>query len=402
MRKFIKNTFILSVPQLVSLAITLVTFPIILASLRPEDYGLFQFVLVIQVWLNALSAEYSVTGSQRGLARGTDGTFIFSLLYRLKFVIPLGILTLIFGGFFYFFGQIEFSIILFLMGFYFIIGYLPEVSYNSVFIAKKQFKSFSFWKSIDSIIIPIVSAITAYSTGSILMYALVHFTTTSLVGWAGLIYAVKKNNLWREYKNNNIDYSVSTYGLKLIPSAISVQASNKVADFIIGPFFGFASLALYSVANSLETRSRSLIKVIQLLIYPEFAKKEWPDLKKIIGSKLLKTFFISWLFVIGFSLLGYFYISLFLPIFYSKSAFYLVILLLGFPAKILQSVLQTAFDSALRHKEMSSLLIIPNIIKVLIIIILGYIFGIYGILFGLSIFAWLYFFFTYHLFKHKS
>ena len=410
MIKFVKNlfkryfigSFFLSVPQMVSIAITLVTLPIVLSHLKPEDYGLFQFVLSIQVWLNALTAEYSTTGSQKGLAKGLDGTFIFSLVYRLRFIIPLGVLVFIASPVFYYFGHSAFAFILFLMGIYFVIGYLPEVSYNSVFIAKKQFKYFSLWKSIDSVIIPIFSATAAYATGSVLVYALVHFGSTALVGWAGLIFAIKKNNLLKGYKEKNIDQSIANYGLKLIPSAIAVQASNKITDFIIGPFFGFANLALYSVANSLETRARSLIKVVQILIYPDFAKTEWNDLKKRIRSKLINAFVVSWIFVIGFSIIGYLYIYLFLPDFYLVSGIYLIILLLGFPAKILQAIIQTAFDSALRHKEMSYLLIAPNIIKVLIIIALGFVFGIYGMIWGLSLFAWLYFLFTYILFiRHK-
>lgn len=402
-KRYFIGSFFLTLPQIVSIAITLVTFPIVLSHLRPEDYGLFQFVLAIQVWLNALTAEYSTTGSQRGLARGFNGTFVFSLIYRLRFIIPLGVATLFSSGILYYFDQAKLSIILFLMGLYFIIGYLPQVSYNSVFIAKKQFKYFSFFKSLDSVIIPIASAIAAYTTSSVLVYALVHFGSTTLVGWAGLIFAVKKNNLWKAYKEKNIDQSVKKYGLRLIPSALVVQASNKVTDFIIGPFFGFANLALYSVANSLETRARSLIKVVHLLIYPDFAKREWHDLKKRIKTKLISGFIISWIFVIGFSIIGYLYIYLFLPDFYLISGIYLIILLLGFPAKILQAILQTAFDSALRHKEMSYLLIPPYLIKILIIIVLGFSFGIYGMIWGLSLFAWLYFFFTYILFiKHKS
>jgi len=410
LKEFIKNlfkryfmgSFFLSFPQMVSIAITLVTFPIVLSRLNPEDYGLFQFVLSIQVWLNALTAEYSTTGSQRGVARGLDGTFIFSLIYRLRFIIPLGIITLFSSGIFYYFGQTKLGIILFLMALYFIIGYLAQVSYNSVFIAKKQFKYFSFWKSFDSVIIPIASAAAAYFTGNVLVYALVHFGSTTLMGWAGLIFAIKKNNLLRGYKKKSIDQSVKGYGLKLIPSALVVQVSNKTADFIIGPFFGFANLALYSVANSLETRARSLIKVIHLLIYSDFAKREWFDLKKRIKSKLVIAFIISWIFVIGFSLIGYLYIYLFLPDFYLISGIYLIILLLGFPAKILQAILQTAFDSALRHREMSYLLIPPYFIKILIIVALGFSFGIYGMIWGLSLFAWLYFIFTYILFiKHK-
>ncbi len=401
-KRYLFNSFYLGLPQLVSLAITLVTFPIILSRLNPEDYGVFQFVLATQVWLNALSAEYSVQGSQRGLARGDDGTFIFSLFYRLKFIIPIGLILLIISPFFYYFYNIKFAIIFLLMSLYFLIGYLPEVSYNNVFVAKKNYKQFSFWKIIDSIIIPITSAIVAYTTANVLWFAVAHFVSTSLVGWAGTIYVIKKYKLWHQYKANKIDRTVSAYGLKLIPSAFILQISNKITDFIIGPFFGFANLALYSVANSMETRARSLIKVIQLMIYPDFAKMEWLDLKTKIKSKLKSAFFISWLFVIFFALIGYVYIHLFLPKFYLISGTYLIILLLGFPAKVLQSILQTAFDSALKHKQMSYLLIAPSIIKILIIAVFGFVFGIYGMIWGLTLFAWAHFFFTYIIFvKHK-
>ena len=401
--KYFIGGFWLSLPQVVSIAITLVTFPIVLAKIPPEDYGLFQFVLSIQVWLNALSAEYAVTGAQSGLARGINGTFIYSLTCRAKFIFPLGILVLTASPAIYYLGYGKLAVLVFLMGLYFVLGYLANNSYNNVFIAKKQHKEFSFWKIIDSIVVPIISAGAAYLSGSVIWYAVALFVANSVVGWIGLIYVVYKNNLLETYRSNKIDKTVFGYGVKLIPSAFILQASNKITSFVIGPFFGFANLAVFTTAESLETRARSLIKVTQLLLYPDFARSSWHDLKSKISSKLVDAFFISLVFVVGFAGIGYFYIHLFLPPFYAVSAVYLVILLIGFPAKILQAILQTAFDSSLKHKEMSFLIIFPSIAKILVVVVFGYLFGIIGMLWGLALFAWLYFLFTYIVFiKHKN
>lgn len=401
-KSYFAGSFFLGLPQIISISVTLITLPIILANLSMKDYGLLQFVLAIQVWFMSLTAEHATSGAQRGIARGLDGTFLFAAFSRLRFVIPVGLFALLSALFVYYAGWMLFAQLLGIMGGFLIIGYLPEVSYRYVFIAKKQFKEFAAWKIATSIVIPVASATAAVLTQDILIFTFVHFGSTALIGWIGLLYVVIKNHLFSAYKEGNIDKKSFPYGIKMIPASLVLQTSNKITDFIIGPFFGFANLAVFSIARNLETRARSPVKIIQHLLYPDFAKDGWDNLIQKIQSKLKDVFLVSVFIAMGFAIIGYLYIVIFLPSSYVQSAAYFLILVLGLPAAILQTILHTAFASALRYKELSVLLIIPNIFKILFIVTLGFFFGIIGVVWSLTLSAWLTYFFSYVLFTRPE
>src|SRR3989344_3247343 len=82
------DSLFLSLPFALSIPVSIITLPIILRNLSIEDYGRFQFVLAVQVWLITLTAGQITLGAQRGIAQGKDGTFLYAFLSRLRFVIP--------------------------------------------------------------------------------------------------------------------------------------------------------------------------------------------------------------------------------------------------------------------------------------------------------------------------
>jgi len=251
-------------------------------------------------------------------------------------------------------------------------------------------------------LIPIALAIVAFLTHNILIFAIVQLGMTAIISLIAFFYVVLKNNLFSAYKRGEIDKTCSPYGIKLIPAAIITVSANKITNFIIGFFFGFANLAVFSIASKLQDKFSSFSKTPYNLFYSDFARKDRGELIKKIKSKLRQGIAISFLITFVFFLVGYFYIRLFLPESYQLAKIYFAILSLGLPVLILQMILHTILEANLRYRELTVLIMLSNLIKIFLIILLGLLFGVIGVCWAIVLGAWLSFCFYYILTIRKD
>jgi O-antigen/teichoic acid export membrane protein len=185
--------------------------------------------------------------------------------------------------------------------------------------------------------------------------------------------------LIESYKKGNIDRECVTYGLKMIPVNLVSVTSGKVSHFIIGTLWGYSDLAVFSVANKLRDKSAAVIKSIRPLLYADFAGLEKGELIKIINRYLVRLFFLGILLTLGFIGVSWFYIKFFLPETFHYAITYVIILILGLPAGILATVLHTILESHLQYKELTLVGIIPDLLRIVLILLFGYIWQIMGV-----------------------
>jgi O-antigen/teichoic acid export membrane protein len=401
-QKYFTAAFFLNAPLIINTAIALVTLPIALANLPIVDYGKFQFTLAVQVWLLALSGANITTASKRGMAKGLNGTFLYAFLARLKLLIPVGILVLTTTFYLRISGTEGFPILLAISGFYLIFGYSFYISFYEFLIAKKRFKERCFWQILISFVSMPGSAATAYFTKNIVYFALFQLGSVAILGWIAWFWIVKKERLIASYKNGKIDKECFPYGIKLIPVDLVSITASKMSHLIIGTFFGFANLAVFSMANKLRDQCASIIKSARPLLYADFANIERRELIKIINRHLVKMGGAGVLLTLGFISFGWFYIKVFLPDPFHQAITYFVILTLGLPAAILGIVLHTVLESHLRHKELTVIGILVNFSKIVLILIFGYFWQIIGVCVSLVISGWISFAFYYQLTLYRG
>jgi len=393
--KYLTDSFFINAPLVVITVIRLVTLPIILKNLAITDYGKWQFIFSLQVWVIVFSAQNITHASKRGIAKGLDGTFIYAFIKRFKLFLCISLLILFVAFYFKFSGNLIFFYLLTIIGLYLIFGYLFQISFLQFLIAKKRFKEWSLWQMLISSVSLIGSAIIAFRTKNIIYFVSFQLGTTavlSIIGWA---YIVKKEKLIERYKKGEVDRGCVPYGLKLIPVDLVTVTSGKLSHFIIGPLFGFSNLAVFSVANKLRDNIAGLIKSVRPLLYADFAKKEPEELIKIINRHLIKIGMTGSCFVAVLIAAGWAYIQFFLPPSFHQAIVYLGILAVGLPAGVMTIILHTALESHLRYKELTTANIIPNLIKIILILVFGYWAKIIGICFALTISMWINFFFYY-------
>jgi len=238
-KKYRTDSFFLMLPAIISTLIALITLPIILRNLPVENYGIFQFILALQIWLIVFTGSHITSGSTRGITKGFNGTFLFAFLSRFKLSIITGSVMLIVSLYFYFINSYIFFFLLVIFSIYLIFGYLFQPTYTQFFIAKKQFKNLAVWQITTSLIVSISSALTTYFTHNIVIFALVQLGLGFFISLIAWLYVIKKNNLLSAYKKGEIDEECVLYGLKLIPVDLISVTAGKISHFIIGPFLDF-------------------------------------------------------------------------------------------------------------------------------------------------------------------
>ncbi len=376
----------------------LLTLPIILQSLAPEDYGKWQYVLAFQVWFVAFSAPHITFGSKRGLAKGLDGTFIFAFLKRSLLVGGVSLLYALLGLVFYFWHKdLVLAILFFVFALQLLGVRLLQVSFLEYQIAKSRFRVWSFWQSLFGVLPAVFSTLIAWWTHSILWFVLSNVGLNGFLVWLAWLRLVRKEKLLQSYRKKRIDYECYQFGLRLVPMTVIQSFAAKIGDIIIGSFFGFANLAVFAVARNLKDKSLAFFKTIPALLYADFVKLEQKKLKQIIHRYLFKMLALNIVVVVVLLLLGGIYIRFFLPLSFQQAFLYFVILCLGLVVNILTSVLATVLNAQFRYKELTIAGIFPNLFKVVLVLLLGLWKGVLGVCIAITLAEFIVFGFYYTL-----
>lgn len=386
----ISDAFLLNIPIAASILIHAITLPIILRNLAVQDYGLLQFVIALEVWLTIFTVPHISLGTKRGVARGLDGTLLFSYLVRLRLFLFLSVFVWVAAIILRQVGGFEtLSILLFLFGVLLPLGVLTQATWRQFLIAKKKFRQYAFWRGIALILTPIAGMIAAIQTHNIIIFAVVQFGFSVALSIAALGYIIWKYHLVSAYQQGRIDREVVSYGVRMLPVSFAVSVSEKGAALLIGPFFGFANLAIFSVADKLTTFFKSFLGSSYSLFYADFAKLSWETLVKRMREHFLFGLLLAVLISLPFVAAGYLYIHFFLPESYQLVKFYLLIFGLGLPPSALKGVMQAMLESDFRTREILFVSIVPNLLRLSFFIVAGLLFGVIGIVWAIVLSAWI-------------
>lgn len=400
-RKYSKGSFFLNLPIVFNTLITLATLPIILASLPTDDYGKWQFVLAMQTWFLAFSALNITTASKRGLAKGLDGTFLYAFLKRLKLLIVIGIVVLGIAVYFRLSGKTVLFQLTAIVGFYLGFGQGFQASLHEFLVAKKRFLSLGYLQITIFSVSMIGATAVAYFSKNIVYFVLFQLVSSSSISLGAWVYILIKDNLVSSYQRGEIDKDCVPYGLKMVPVDLVSITAGRLSHFIIGPFWGFADLAIFSVASKLRDKFATIIKSARPLIYADFARIEEKELAKKINRHIVRLGEIGLVLSVLLVILGSLYIRLFLPEKFMPAIKYVIILSLGLPAGVISIVLHSILESHLCYKQVSIAVVVPNIIKILLVLVFGYFMEITGICIAVALSGWLSFVVYYLLIFNK-
>jgi len=387
-KQYLSRGLWISGPQFLSVAVQLVTLPIVLRAIPADMYGGFQFAFAVFVWITLFSVNHITLGASRGVAMDKLGTFLYAFFYRLRIVVPLGLVTVL-VAYFYDPSRGAFQQLLMIVGAYIALGYLPQMSFVQFFVARQQFKNYFTWQAILLVLAPICATIAAVVSGDVRIYALAQFGTVTVVSIVGMAWILMRNKVVQSYLKGEIDRSVVRYGFSLVPAGIIQGTSNQLVSFVIGPFLGFVNLAIYSVASRVEAAVRNFFSSVYQMTYADFARKDLNELKFFLRERQARLFGGAVLVSVLVAIPGFLYIQYVMPELYGSAAKLYLILVVGFPAVLWQMILNTVLASHLRHRALLFSGIFPSIIKIALVVALGFSFGIMGVAVAVALSAWI-------------
>ncbi len=297
----------------------------------------------------------------------------------------------------YFLHHETFALLLLISLMYVFFGHLPQTTYTFLLIGKKKIKQLSVFNAVLSILTVCASTVVVYVTKDIIYYALAFWGTMTVVPLIVWLWSVLKYNLIHEYKIKQIDKQCYKYGLLLIPIDLIKVTAQKLSHFFIGYFIGLSQLAIFSISYKLKEKVAELVRLVPNLIYADLARKSREESIQVIKKNIVKLLFAGVILMIVSFVCWYFYIKLFLPAEYFVSINYLAILLLAIPVVLVTIILHSILVAHLGDKELIIIGTIPSILGIVLIVVLGFLFKLYGVVIALSLNAWVTFAFYYYL-----
>lgn len=339
-----------------------------------EVYGTYQFLISVSSILGALTLTGMNAAVGQAVSRGCEGVFNQSVKTQLKFgAIPL-VIGLIISVYYLTQNNLVLSIIILLLG---IIVPLSNAlnTWGAYLTGKKSFKAIFFYSQISNflyygtIIIPIFFF--PQVTPLILFY----------IGFGLVANLIVYFDVNRKYPPNNLaDEGAISYGKKLSFSNILPMAVYHIDNIIVFHLLGAKDLAIYSFASNIPDRFMSLLRPIPTIAFPKFSEKSSDEVAKILPQKIIKFFVVSVIGGIIYFLLAPFIYNVIFPE-YKESLFYSQVYIAVSVLSIVVSLSTTALFATRSSKIFVSNVINP-IFGIITMILGGYMFGIWGVIFA--------------------
>lgn len=386
-KRYGKNGFLFLLLQGVTVGIQLFILPFLTRIFSQSDFGILQFSQTLINWFALFTIGNATFGAKKGIIEGKDGTMLYAFWYRMKFVMLLSLACFVSTLVLFVVGKVILAWVFVIVGLFLLVGYLPQVSFPQLYIAKDRFDLFVGWQSLTIVLSQVATVAVAFSTHNMLLTMAAQYFTFGLLCLLAFVMGLKRYHMIAAYKKGEIDRSCVPYGKKLILVEVIQGTAGTIHNFILGPVFGFATLAVFSVASRIDVLFRALISSGYYLLYKDFVQTDFENLKKHFKQKAFFLLVLSFLFSFLLFFASSFYIQKFLPVAYHGAILYTGILILGLPALLLQSIIQAALESRLKAEAQRLATYVSQLCRIIFLLI-GGIFGVLGISISITVSAW--------------
>jgi O-antigen/teichoic acid export membrane protein len=334
-----------------------------------EVYGTYRYILSVVGMFMSFSLSGLSPAVTRAVARGNEGTLLKSFLTNLSWS---GLLATGMGLFALYYALHGNTVLCYSL--LFAAAFAPFTDsfelHTSYLNGKKLFKVSSTINALRGIIATSVLILSLFLTHNPVLivgtYFLIHFLITGYAFYYTYI---------RFKPNHRIDPDAKRLGAHVSIINGFAALADRVDNIILFHYFGPIQLAIYNFSLLIPTNILGLIKNIGTLAVPKLALKEVSAAKKTIVQKsftlLLLTVPITLIYVFFAPILfHYFFPQYHAAIIYSQ-VFAITILMSGtMPLSLL--------DAQIALKEKYTLSVISNTIKITLIFVGIYYFGIWG------------------------
>ncbi|MBU1292534.1 oligosaccharide flippase family protein [Patescibacteria group bacterium] len=363
--------------------------------LSPEEYGMYQYLLTLSVFINALTLTGMNTAVTRSVARGYSGSLYAAVRYQLL----LGLIPFVFG--------VGFSIYFAISG-----NFAISIGVLIMSIAIPLVNSFNTYAAFLTGKLDVRRAFLYNFAGNVPYYAgiglsAVYFKEALPILFVNMVlgtivsYVAYKRTLKRVDNIAASEPGVTRYGTHLSLMNIPLIILGSLDNLLAFHFLGAAGLAIYSFSTAIPDQVGKLMKFLPAAALPKFSLNESASFGISLKRKIIQVFCVSLFLTIAYFLLAPYIFTYLFPKYteaipYSK-LYALIILSLG------TGLVTTALMAKERLRELYIFNISSGVIQTVLQLIGIFFWGLTGLIVGKVVSSQIALFISIFLFfKRKS
>jgi len=369
-----KGGFWLSLKQIGTTIIALGLAMVWARFIPKEIYGKYKFVLSVASFLVIFSLPGMATATTQAVARGFDKTIEAIVKTKFKWSI-LGTIAGFSLAFYYLLHGNQTLAISFL-----IVGiFSPFVNsfivYGDYLTGKKRFDLQAKY-GLSKTFLRASATITAILlTRNVIYLILVYFAVQA--GLSIFFYILTSKKL---PPTGDIDPKTVSYGKHLSLIGVLGTIATNIDKILVFHFLGAVELAIYSFAILVPNQIKGLSKNIGQLALPKFAVRDNKEIKRNIWSKTIRMGLFLIIIVVLYMVFAGLIFKLFFPA-YMDSVLYTKIYSLSILGGI-AIIPDVIFRAKAKTKIIYKCTIFNSLIKILILFVSLYYFGLLGLIIG--------------------
>jgi len=337
-----------------------------------EVFGAYQYILSIAGILAIFSLPGIDAALIRTIAKGNEKMLIPCFKEKVRWG-TMGSLISLFIAFWYLFQQN------FELGFSFLIValFLPFINsflvYLSFWQGKKRFDIQNRYYVFYNLLAAFLLILVIILTKNLILIVFGYFLAFTLAGAIFYKLTIKK------FLDGEEEKETISFGKHLTLMGTAATFSAYIDKIILWKFLGPVSVAIYAFAERPVLKFQELIP-ISALVLPKLSQRKIKEIKKELFKKFLKLFLVAALATIIYILLCPYLYKIFFPAYLNSIPYsqFLAIIIILSPF----ALLATSFLAEMKKKELYTLNIIPPVLKIILLLVLVPLFGIWGVVYS--------------------
>jgi O-antigen/teichoic acid export membrane protein len=331
-------------------------------------YGNYKYVLSIAALLSGISLSGMGVAITQAVSKGKEGALKQGVLLNLRWSIPMSLVALCVGVYYYFQGNPFVAISMCIVAAASPFVYSFQL-FDNLLIGRREFSRSALYSMLTNLATMIVLVGALFIGGRAIILVIAYFAIN--IATAAFFYV----RTARSTANSEEDPDMLRYGFHLSLMGVIGSVADQIDSITVFALLGPANLAVYTYAIAMPEQIKGVIKNIVPISMPKFAQRSIQEIRGTIWNKVallgLGLIVIAGLYVIAAPLI----FRILFPVYVGSiwySQIYMVSLTFAFITP-LSGIFQA-------HKKTKELYVLTNVSSIVLIIALPILVHLYGIM----------------------
>ncbi|MCP6719462.1 MAG: oligosaccharide flippase family protein [Patescibacteria group bacterium] len=370
-----KGSFWLTLGQIISIAASFSLAIAFANLLDPTTYGNYSYILSLVGVLSIFTISGMGTAITQATARGLEGSFYTGFNTRLKWGFLASSAAIGLAGYYWLQGNYLLPIPLLISAIFLPLMQASRL-YESFLAGRKLFHIQAKYNAFNRIVSAGAIITTLFITKNIFWLIAIYLVSHTFLNY--FFYLITKSKF---KPNKKEDPQTISYGKHLSVMSVISTIADYLDRILLFTLVGSAQLAIYSFAILIPDQLKSLIKQnVSTLAFPKLSIKSREEIKLNIMKKFWKLLFLTGVITVIYIIIAPFLYKTVLPQ-YLDSISYSQLFAFSFMA-VPTTLLVTVFQAKMRKKELYLIKMIIPIVRIILLLFLTPVYGIWGVVIG--------------------